>query len=561
MIDWAAHSLNEKKKANNMFFIILLFVLGVSCLEKRDFIPTGTYNYTTTLCALDVGCSACTQMFFGQRLKIDFNASNFFIANQGLGYDSISGTISNNPFPIPSVQASVNIGQIQFPCNGSLDVGGNVLSLTCNYGTCIARIEYTCLLPCPTFFSVTTQNPNPPTTENPTSTTTQNPTNQNPATSTTDSVDSSLTIDVQAPNIDTNLNNSLLGLFGLFGIIPFLCIIFLIVYLPRKLKQIARGPAEFYGKGEDIETKAFGGSMLELAQNPDLWIHQKDIEIQESIGSGNFGQVFRAKWNGNEVALKSVSSHDKTSIAQEASILKSLQHPNIITFYGLLTCDNNFYMVIEYLSKGDLGKYLAINKESLQVSDLENMSLQVLRGMCYLESKKVLHRDLAARNILVTLNDTRVVLKIADFGLGRKMEANPIYTSSQQTAVPIRWAAPEVIMSSTYSPASEVWSFAIVLWEIFSFAELPYQGLSNAEVIEKVKEGFRLSSPENCPSWIDSIIQSCWNSDPSKRPDFTSILKEFESKQNPILPIPSDPHYIEYQKDDNEPVYFSQIQS
>jgi serine/threonine protein kinase len=150
--------------------------------------------------------------------------------------------------------------------------------------------------------------------------------------------------------------------------------------------------------------------------------------------------------------------------------------------------------------------------------------------MCYLESNHVLHRDLACRNVLIAKeSDGKFLAKISDFGLSRSSD---LYQTAEKT-MPVKWTAIESLKFGTFTSKSDVWSFGVLLWELFSFGTIPYAGKSNASVIEEVAAGYRLPSPENCPEEVYQLMVKCWNADPNERPSFKEMA-ELVEKWNDI---------------------------
>merc|ERR1712051_184943 len=119
------------------------------------------------------------------------------------------------------------------------------------------------------------------------------------------------------------------------------------------------------------------------------------------------------------------------------------------------------------------------------------MGAQVANGMAHLERKGLIHRDLAARNVLI---GESLITKIADFGLARVIVDNE-YSAHQGARFPVKWTAPEAISFGKFTVKSDVWSFGILLMELFTFGQVPYPGMNNREVIEQVERGYRMAQP------------------------------------------------------------------
>ncbi|CAK1556444.1 unnamed protein product [Leptosia nina] len=162
-------------------------------------------------------------------------------------------------------------------------------------------------------------------------------------------------------------------------------------------------------------------------------------------------------------------------------------------------------------------QYVAEPALHLDSTTMRDYALQVALGMQHLEARGITHRDLAARNILV---DGAGVLKVADFGLSR----SGIYVHTRSRPVPLRWLAPEAIFNSQYSSATDVWAFAVLLWEIATFGGFPYAELSNQEVPEYLTRGGRLSKPVRASQRLYQLMEECWSEDANLRPTFTQIV-------------------------------------
>ncbi|NXK86745.1 VGFR3 factor, partial [Formicarius rufipectus] len=159
----------------------------------------------------------------------------------------------------------------------------------------------------------------------------------------------------------------------------------------------------------------------------------------------------------------------------------------------------------------------------LTMEDLICYSFQVARGMEFLASRKCIHRDLAARNILLSENN---VVKICDFGLARDIYKDPDYVRKGSARLPLKWMAPESIFDKVYTTQSDVWSFGVLLWEIFSLGASPYPGVQiNEEFCQRLKDGTRMRAPEYATAEIYRIMLSCWHSDPKERPTFSDLVE------------------------------------
>jgi len=179
----------------------------------------------------------------------------------------------------------------------------------------------------------------------------------------------------------------------------------------------------------------------------------EDIELQQELGSGHFGVVYKGLWQGREVALKTVKGEDQLSLMDEANVLKQLRHPNIVNYLGLfIDREGEKYIVMEYVPLGSLDKF--VGRKEVTLSDLVNMGKQIACGMAHLESLRVIHRDLALRNILLGVDNGKYVAKISDFGLSRSIENS--YYKSDDAHVPIKWCAPEVLQFGTHTTKSDV---------------------------------------------------------------------------------------------------------
>ncbi|KAI4819073.1 hypothetical protein KUCAC02_004353 [Chaenocephalus aceratus] len=162
-------------------------------------------------------------------------------------------------------------------------------------------------------------------------------------------------------------------------------------------------------------------------------------------------------------------------------------------------------------------------KTPLTIEDLICYSFQVARGMEFLASRKCIHRDLAARNILLSENN---IVKICDFGLARDIYKDPDYVRKGNARLPLKWMAPESIFDKLYTSQSDVWSFGVLLWEIFSLGASPYPGVQiDEDFCRRLKDGVRMRSPETASPEIYGIMLACWQGELKERPTFPALVQ------------------------------------
>uniref|UniRef100_A0AAR2K3R1 receptor protein-tyrosine kinase n=1 Tax=Pygocentrus nattereri TaxID=42514 RepID=A0AAR2K3R1_PYGNA len=177
----------------------------------------------------------------------------------------------------------------------------------------------------------------------------------------------------------------------------------------------------------------------------------------------------------------------------------------------------------EGVSNPHLVEHECSDCDHLTMEDLIRYSFQVAKGMEFLSSRKCIHRDLAARNILLSENN---IVKICDFGLARDVYKDPDYVRKGDARLPLKWMAPETIFDRVYTTQSDVWSFGVLLWEIFSLGASPYPGVNIDESFcRRLKEGTRMRPPDYATPEIYQTMLDCWLDRPKDRPTFTELVE------------------------------------
>ncbi|NXI17170.1 FRK kinase, partial [Irena cyanogastra] len=265
----------------------------------------------------------------------------------------------------------------------------------------------------------------------------------------------------------------------------------------------------------------------------DQWeIDRRSLKLVKKLGSGQFGEVWEGLWNNTTpVAIKTLKpgSMDPKDFLREAQTMKTLRHPKLIQLYAVCTLEDPVYIITELMRYGSLLEYLKKDKGSqISLTHQIDMAAQVASGMAYIESENYIHRDLAARNVLVGEHN---VCKVADFGLARVFAVGneKVYEPRTETKLPVKWTAPEAIHCNRFSIKSDVWSFGILLFEIITYGQMPYQGMAGHQVIQLLDNGYRLPQPDTCPAPLYKMMLQCWNAEANERPTFDSLSDQLEN--------------------------------
>ena len=293
---------------------------------------------------------------------------------------------------------------------------------------------------------------------------------------------------------------------------------------------------------DDLKTRAqFHGTEVEAKQ-----IVIRDLQGTCQFGKRCFGSLI-GPGNGTHRENRStaraqqdvvVTCCDKENVETmkafliRAHLLCSLSHENILRVAGVVTTNMPMMIATRRMVNGDLKQFLRNcrptaqhQREVLDAQALTEIALQVVNGCEFLESRKVVHRALMAENILVGKNHNEIC--ISGLGTIRDISVYEEYvklTSTPDNELDIRWLAPELLLAAkTFTVKSDVWSFGVCLWEIWTFAKTPYYGMSTREIKEQIEEGAHLTKPKDCPDFIYWAMKGCWRSSPAARPTFTHL--------------------------------------
>ncbi len=271
---------------------------------------------------------------------------------------------------------------------------------------------------------------------------------------------------------------------------------------------------------------------------PDEWrIELAELSFEAQIGDGVAGTTYRAQWRANStVAVKVANAGSLKDWRAETAALMRLRHPNVIRCFGVVVSPPTFCLVLEYCGGGDVFHAL---QRATPPGFFFRVAEGAAAGMAYLHSLHIIHRDLKSSNLLLDSSGTP---KLIDFGTAIEHgaasasagEASPgvaALTSSPAAALhtaekgTYRWMAPEVINHEAYSRSADVFSYAMLLFELLTH-EYPFADKTQVMAAACVAvHGFRPPLPRGTPAAVGALLTSCWQAEASRRPTFLAITE------------------------------------
>ncbi|CAH8627518.1 unnamed protein product [Schistosoma intercalatum] len=214
-------------------------------------------------------------------------------------------------------------------------------------------------------------------------------------------------------------------------------------------------------------------------------------------------------------------------LLQEAKVMASVMHRHCLPLIGICLSSERHCLVSIFVELGALDRYVKQHADELNSLTLLSWAEQIADGMSYLEMRGIIHRDLAARNVLV---QTREHVQITDFGLAKMLERRDEDSVIVKAGrVPIRWLAIETLQYGIYSHKTDVWSYGVTLWEIFTFGKRPYEDVDTVDIKDHVIKGGRLTQPDICTLDVYMVLVKCWMEDYESRPTFIELMRTFNT--------------------------------
>ena len=253
-----------------------------------------------------------------------------------------------------------------------------------------------------------------------------------------------------------------------------------------------------------------------------------ELEEKTKIADGKSGNFWLAvnKKQGAKMVVKKLFY--KEIFMQEKNALAQVCHSNIIRLIDYSETEPPV-LIFEYAENGNLLKCLKSSASNFSTSKLLVISADVACGMLELEKRGIIHCDVLAKSILI---DSHFVCKVASFNKAQCLKpGESSYTppSNVSVMVPTKWAAPEILNKRNFSIKSDVWSFAVLLSEVFSQGNTPYPNMSNTEVKTAVQKGIKMAQPSRCPNEVYEVMKCCFEFDTKNRPSFAVIHEQLKT--------------------------------
>jgi len=270
-------------------------------------------------------------------------------------------------------------------------------------------------------------------------------------------------------------------------------------------------------------------------------IKKSEVRISEHrIGQGSFGDIYQGIYKGGRVAVKVLRAKKRTNrnlrLLQEEGIhlMKLKQHPNVCRFIGMIHEENITAVITQFVRNGSVKECMQRGR-SFSLDQKLNILLQSSAGVWSLHDQGIIHRDIALRNMLINLKDFSVY--VSDFGLSRSLSRD---FSNNEESLPVAWSSPETLQDGSYSRKTDIWSFGVMIWELFS-EETPFSdtGFSLVKLMYEIMDGRRLETQPNWGASICRLMSDCWSEEPEHRPTMIQVYARFEEFYRPHEITPS----------------------
>ena len=275
---------------------------------------------------------------------------------------------------------------------------------------------------------------------------------------------------------------------------------------------------------DDVMTHVVKAVALRKDEQVSVYLAQTDGHFSSATVNNRLVVLHVLAVGASEDARNRFTSH--------TFLLRQLQHTNIVdVITSGSACQPRPFRMVEYLRGGDLAQFLAQRQPGakkgegvLTVEEQVRICTQIGDAVAFLAQSQLVHRDVAVRNCQV---GEGMRVKLADVSFARRVGVDGVYVGRKEEELPLRWLAPESLVSRVFSASSDVWSFGVFVWEVFSFGGQPYAGMMNEDVVQFVAQGGRLVAPPNAPALFENLFGDCFKSDPKERRSIQYLLSLF----------------------------------
>lgn len=279
------------------------------------------------------------------------------------------------------------------------------------------------------------------------------------------------------------------------------CVVLFLLFFPAKLKMMYR-----------------------LFQKSTL---QDDPKVEECLGSGGFGTVYRGRfWDDIPCAIKVINvarmgQADRALLDNEISIWSALEHPHLLRMIGQRITSKELRIFSELMDESLHARHhrmMRLGAKPRFVTTMEGVR-QICLGLLYLHDRNIMHRDLKSENVLVCEKDTEVVYKIGDFGLARVSSTQPMTAETGS----YRWMAPEVIRHEQYDCSCDVYSLAMLMYEMLTLCVPFSKNLPLEAAFAVARDGARPPLPP-LPDDVRFLVTDCWAQIRTARPTVADVM-------------------------------------
>eukprot|EP00039_Didymoeca_costata_P013803 m.215105 g.215105 ORF g.215105 m.215105 type:complete len:580 (+) comp15875_c0_seq4:148-1887(+) len=256
-----------------------------------------------------------------------------------------------------------------------------------------------------------------------------------------------------------------------------------------------------------------------------------DYTVLQNVGKGSYGEVSlvrcradKKKYVLKRIEMRSSSEREQAMALQEASLMSSLHHPNVVTYRESFVASGNLYICMGFCEGGDLHQRIELQKVSAKVylkeSQIMEWTIQIALGLQYLHEQNILHRDLKTQNIFLT---KKKIIKVGDLGIARVLDSKEAMATTV-IGTPY-YMSPELFSNVPYNHKSDVWSFGCCVYEMASLRQA-----FNAKDLNSLRCKVILGKPSTIPDIysmeLNTLVMNMLSHDPDDRPSVSKILKK-----------------------------------